>query len=265
MANDNHIKITDVYYVPGVAKHLLSVGQATNNGLTIEFTENRAMIHLPKGKSKAIICPKQGHLYVVAARQIEALSTEVCHNHNQDNVSSTYLWHCRLGHIHIQALRECQKQNSVRGLPTVSFETIKVCEGCLYGKMSHKSFSASSTNTTEPLQLVHSDLCGPFSIPSMSGATYFITFIDNTTRFTVVSFLKHKAQAFSAFKSLAKNQTNHKIKVIRSDNGWEFTSEEWETFCQQHGIHKKSVPYSPQQNGWLKRNTEHFFMQPEAC
>ena len=121
------------------------------------------MIHLHKDKSKAIVCPKQGHLYPVAARQIEALSTEVCHNHNQDNVSSTYLWHCRLGHIHIQALRECQKQKSVRGMPTISFKTIKVCEGCLYGKMSHKSLSPSSTNTTEPLQLVHSDLCGPFS------------------------------------------------------------------------------------------------------
>ena len=58
MENDNHIKIIDVYYVPGVAKHLLSVGQATNNGLTIEFTENRAMIHLHKGKSKAIVCPR---------------------------------------------------------------------------------------------------------------------------------------------------------------------------------------------------------------
>ena len=99
MANDNHIKIIDVYYVPGVAKHLLSVGQATNNGLTIEFTENRAMIHLHKGKSKAIVCPKQGHLYLVVAGKIE-----VCHNHNQDNVSSTYLWHCRLGHIHIQVV-----------------------------------------------------------------------------------------------------------------------------------------------------------------
>ena len=79
------------------------------------------------------------------------------------------------------------KQKSIRGLPTVSFETIKVCEGCLYRKISHKSFSPSSTNITKPLQLVHSDLCGPFSIPSMSGATYFITFIDNTTRFTVLS------------------------------------------------------------------------------
>ena len=91
MAKDNHIRITYVYYVYGVAKHLPSFGQATNNGMTIECTENRAMIHLPKGKSKAIVCPKQGHLYPVAVRQIDALSTKVCHNHNQDNVSSTYL------------------------------------------------------------------------------------------------------------------------------------------------------------------------------
>ena len=104
MANDNHIKITDVYYVPGVTKHLLSVGQATNKGMTIEFTDNRAMIHLQKDKIKAIVCPKQGHIYPGAARQSEALSTEVCHNHNEDNVSSTYLWLCKLGHIHTQAL-----------------------------------------------------------------------------------------------------------------------------------------------------------------
>ena len=126
-------------------------------------------------------------------------------------------------------------ETSMRGLPTISFETIKVCEGCLYGKMSHKSFSPGSTNTTEPLQLIHFDLCGPFSIPSMSNEKYFITFIDNTTRFTIFSFLKHKAQAFPiflAFKSLGENQTNHTIKVIHSDNGGEFTSEEWEKFCQ---------------------------------
>ena len=104
MANDNHIKITDLYCILGEAKHLLPVGRATNNGLTIEFTENRAMIHLHKNKSKAIVCPKQGHIYPGAARQSEALSTEVCHNHNEDNVSSTYLWLCKLGHIHTQAL-----------------------------------------------------------------------------------------------------------------------------------------------------------------
>ena len=60
----------------------------------------------------------------------------------------------------------------------------------------------------------------------MFGAKSFITFIDNTTRFTIAGFLKHKAQSFSTFKSLAENQTNDTIKVICSDNGGEFTSEE---------------------------------------
>ena len=50
-----------------VPKNLLSIGQATNNGLTIEFNENRAMIHLYKDKTKAIVYSKQGHLYLVTA------------------------------------------------------------------------------------------------------------------------------------------------------------------------------------------------------
>ena len=89
-----------------MAKHLLSIGQATYNGMTIEFPKTWTMTHLHKGKGKAIVCLEQGHLYPMATRQLEALSIEVCHNHNQDNVSSTYPWHCRLGHINIQALQE---------------------------------------------------------------------------------------------------------------------------------------------------------------
>ena len=59
------------------------------------------MIHLHKDKSEVIVCPKQGDLYLMSARQIEALSTKVCHSHNQANVFPTYLRHCRLTHIHI--------------------------------------------------------------------------------------------------------------------------------------------------------------------
>ena len=83
--------------------------------------------------------------------------------------------------------------------------------------------------TERLLQLVHTDLCGPFPIPSLPGARYFISFIDHTTRFIVVSFIKKKNQAFATFckyKKYAEKQTSSTIKILRSDNGGEYISHE---------------------------------------
>mgnify|MGYP007059120983 CR=1 FL=1 len=79
------------------------------------------------------------------------------------------------------------------------WKSICICESCLFRKMSHQPFAKSKAVIEFPLQLVHKDMCGPFSVPSLSRARYFISFIDNTTRFTVVNFLKHKSEAFAAF------------------------------------------------------------------
>jgi hypothetical protein len=57
--------------------------------------------------------------------------------------------------------------------------------------------------------------------------------IDDYTRMTWVSFLKNKSEAFEkfkAFKALVENETDLKIKCLRSDNGGEFTSNEFEEF-----------------------------------
>ena len=78
-------------------------------------------------------------------------------------------------------------------LAIVSSETIKICEGRLYGKMSHKSLSQSYTST-------------------MFCAKYFITFIENTTRFTIVSFLKHNGQAFSSFSAFKRDEAGRPLK-----------------------------------------------------
>ena len=171
--------------------------------------------------------------------------------------SATYLWHCRFGHINISALQQCQQLKRIKGLPEKGFKAIFICESCLFGKMSHQRFAKSKTVTEFPLQLVHTDLCGPLPIPSLSRARYSISFIDNTTRFTVVNFLKQKSDAFAAFykyKQLAENQTSRTIKKVRSDNGGEYVSQEWENFFDNNGItHQKIVPYTPQQNGIAER------------
>ena len=115
----------------------------------------------------------------------------------------------------------------------------------------------ASTHSTEPLQLIHSDVHGPLPVRSRHHARYWITFIDDFSRFWAVLPLKDKSgalDAFKQFKALAENQLNRKIKALRDDKGGEYMSLEWEAFCAEHGIHRQhTVRAEPHQNGVAER------------
>src|SRR6266540_297886 len=89
------------------------------------------------------------------------------------------------------------------------------------------------------------------------GKRYFMTLIDDSTRFCYVYLLKSKDEAFHHFKvykAEAENQLERKIKRVRSDRGGEYFSNEFNLFCKEHGIiHERTPPYSPQSNGITER------------
>jgi transposase InsO family protein len=109
-----------------------------------------------------------------------------------------------------------------------------------------------------PLQLVHSDLCGLLSSPSLSRCKYFLTFIDEFSRCAWVYFLKLKSQVFEKFlvyKALAEKQYGQKIKRLRINNGGEYVNNKFTSYCTANGIQMKHiVPYTPQQNNVDERN-----------
>ena len=92
---------------------------------------------------------------------------------------------------------------------------------------------------------------------SMNGSKYFLTFIDDNSRYCWVYFLKHKSvvfETFKVFKSLAKNTLAKKKKEFRFDNGGEYVKREFHHLCASTRIQMKHlVPYTPQQNGVAKR------------
>eukprot|EP00253_Pinus_taeda_P016343 PITA_16343 len=108
-----------------------------------------------------------------------------------------------------------------------------------------------------PLELVHTDTCGPFRKRTPRGEEYLILFIDDFSRFVWLGLMKHKYEAFEKFKSfkaLVENELGHKIKCLRSDRGGEFTSNEFFDFCEEHGIRREfSTARTPQQNGVVER------------
>ena len=104
---------------------------------------------------------------------------------------------------------------------------------------------------------MHSDVCGPMEVESLGGSSYFVTFIDDASRKVWVYLLKTKGQVFQTFKqfhAMVERETGRALKSIRSNNGGEYTSNEFRDYCSTHGIrHEKIIPGTPQHNGVAER------------
>jgi transposase InsO family protein len=89
------------------------------------------------------------------------------------------------------------------------------------------------------LDLVYSDVCGPFEVESLGDNRYFLTFIDDVSRKVWVYFLRTKDQIFNYFQEfhvMIERETDKKLKYLRSDNGGEYTSKEFKVYCLKYGI-----------------------------
>ena len=133
------------------------------------------------------------------------------------------------------------------GLLKANLTNLKNCKVCIIGKKPQHPFPCRQTTSSQPMQLLHNDLSGPFPTKSISGSVYFIRFIDDYSKFIVIT----KDQVLSAFKHyllLAENLTNHKLELLQT-NGGKYHSKDFINFSKSQGIHhRRSVPHKPQQN-----------------
>jgi hypothetical protein len=149
---------------------------------------------------------------------------EECHMSQEDE---SWLWHKRMGHLRFDNLIKASKKGVVKDMPKVIKPSDPVCKHCQLGKKTRVRFKTKEHSTSKPLEIVHTDLCGPSRTRIIQGEHYFMLIIDDYTRMTWVYFLKEKYEAFEkfkAFKTYVENETDLKIKCLRSDNGGEFTS-----------------------------------------
>ncbi|MCP4490581.1 MAG: DDE-type integrase/transposase/recombinase, partial [Gammaproteobacteria bacterium] len=167
------------------------------------------------------------------------------------------LWHRRFGHLGQQNLQKLVKEELVRGMDMHLPTELPFCADCTDGKMHRLPFPKSTTRASEVLGLVHSDVCGKLDPISLGGAQYFVTFIDDKSRYARVYFIRHKSEVFTKFKEfkcLAEKETGQKLKVLRTDNGGEYTSREMQEFLKNEGIkHHLTVPKTPEQYGVAER------------
>ncbi|KAL8118400.1 hypothetical protein AgCh_016069 [Apium graveolens] len=188
------------------------------------------------------------------SRTVEKDEIEQTNKRKRDDENLTYLWHCRLGHISENRLRTLHKEGL---LDPFDFESYRTCESCLLGKMTKSPFSGHGERAANLLGLVHTDVCGAMSTQAMGGFSYFITFIDDISRFGYVYLMKHKSEAFEKFKEYkheVKKQTKHSIRTLRSDRGGEYLNGEFLDYLKENGIVSQwTPPYTPQLNGVSER------------
>lgn len=251
--NLRSVNLESTIYVPDLRVNLMSVGKITKRG-------DHEVIF---GKDEAVVQDLQGNIKMVADRigdlyYVRTSLPEYAHAAETGSSPSDLLkWHQRMGHLNVHDLKEMVKNNYVTGIKVNCNEQMEPCATCLEGKLSALPFPKRTSRSDEPLQLIFSDICGPMRVHSNGGKSYFVTFIDDYSRWTEVFLLSKKSDVFNAFKEYKKiveNKFQSKLKAFQSDNAREYISAEFSEYLKSNGIQRRlSAPRTPEQNGVAER------------
>ena len=203
----------DALWVPELVYDLISTRRLDDLGYTITFSRGMGNVVDKAGKMVMFSELSKG-LYCLA------VPTEKCNA----CLSGVDLLHRRFGHVSTQYLQQW--------LSSKDKKTLSFCDACATMKSTRRPFKHSNNlkhNVKKPLDLVVSDLCGPFRVASLAGSRYFGTIIDIYSRFIFVFFVRNKDDVSSRLEDWYKyvrTQTGKVPKIFQSDGGGEYISGE---------------------------------------
>lgn len=244
----NSITVKEVLLVPGLQCNLLSIRKLDMNKFTVNFEDG-----------KGVIC-KGSAVVAIAYRKDKLYKLDFCEEIGNANVCTVSedaeLWHKRLGHISNNGLKKALIITD--GIKIDKEDKVsKLCQYCVEGKQTKLPHKQDRVRAKRPLQLIHSDLCGPMKTTSYDGKKYVLNFIDDFTHFTVAYALRYKSEVlkhFKMFKAMAESHFNQRVNRFRCDNGREYISNEIKEYFESNGIqYEFTIRYTPQQNGVAER------------
>jgi hypothetical protein len=244
--NGNQWLLKEVRHVPDLRKNLISTGQLESEGCISIFIDK--MWKVIKGSLVIAKGEKVGTLYLCTSNIdsfISLASTRV----------DIALWHHWMGHM---SEKRMEILNKINLLPDLKQIDLDFCEHCVYGKQKRVRFlRVGKEKKNERLDLVHTDVWGPDQVSYLGGSHHYVTFIDDATRKTWFYCIRQKYDVFDIFnkwKALVENEIGKSLKCLRSDNGGEYCSKEFDYYCSYHGIRRENtVPRKQQENGVSER------------
>ncbi|UYV63174.1 K02A2.6-like, partial [Cordylochernes scorpioides] len=246
--------LNEVIFVPELSKNLLSVTSIVNNGGEVNFKGDKVTI-LKDGKKVLEGDQLENGLYAVNIEQ--HFSKQNDSNLTLPSENKTQEWHRKLGHIGMQNLRKLESLVDGMELNKLEKQENDVCEICIMAKQTRKSFGNERSRATRPLEIVHTDLCGPIEPLTHDNKKYIMTFLDDYTHFCYVYLLSNKYEAKEYIKEYVNEVErflNAKVSKLRCDNGSEYANTQVKEWCKMKGIILDfTIPYTPQLNGKAER------------
>jgi transposase InsO family protein len=256
------IHVRDVLYVPSLGVNLLSVSAIVNAGMRVRFTKGGCRISTSRNKLIVQAVARNNIYSIHAAPQPSESAYSVT-----AGTSSPLSWvvaHGRMGHLNTRDLQALHDKGMALGTTAPSDGSpadIDHCAGCLAGKSHRIPFPAQASHrASQPLELVHSDVCGHIREGDKSTPKrYIVTFIDDYSRFTWVAITSNKSgdtllNQFVRYKVWAERYTGFQVKALRTDGGGEYNNDRFTTYLTVMGIQREmSTARTPQQNGVAER------------
>ncbi|GJT70544.1 putative ribonuclease H-like domain-containing protein [Tanacetum coccineum] len=252
----------DVYFCKELNYNLFSVSQMCDKKNNVLFIDTGCLVlssnfKLPNESQVMLRVPRKNNIYSVDLKNIIPTKGLTC-LFAKASIDESNIWYKRLRHINFNNMNKLVKGNLVRGLPSNIFENNHSCVACQKGKQHKASYKAKLVNSiSKSLHMLHMDLFGPTNVKILMKKSYCLVVTDDFSRFSWVFFLATKDETSGILKTCItkiENLLDHKVKVIRSDNGTEFKNSVMNQFCEIKGIKREfSVARTPQQNGVAER------------
>ncbi|RVX06405.1 Retrovirus-related Pol polyprotein from transposon TNT 1-94 [Vitis vinifera] len=257
---DASSKFTDVFLAPQLSTNLISVGQLVDNNCAVNFSGNGCVVQDQVTGKPIAKGPKVGRLFPLFLPIPDFSPRSSIKSFACNNVSDlSMVWHRRLGHPNTQILSHVLNSDLPGNKDRYSLSL--ECDSCKLGKSKTLPFPLHASRASHCFDLIHSDVWGPSPVSSHEKFKYYVTFIDDHSRFTWVYFLRSKSEVFRTFTEFlayVDNQFSTSIKTLRTDSGGEYLSTEFQAFLASKGIiHQRSCPSTPQQNGVAERKNRH--------
>ena len=263
------ITLKKVLHVPKLSTNLVSVQKLTQDLLCNVVFYNSYCVFQEKDSGRTIghARERDGLYYLEEPTRSNVFKSRfpnsLMSESTLSNKEKILLYHGRLGHPSFKIVKALFPSLFMK----LNVESLH-CEVCELAKHKRVPFPVNNKRSLFPFYLFHTDIWGPATVPNVSGARWFVTFIDDCTRVTWVFLLKHKSDVstvFPNFFSMVKNQFGVSIKRLRSDNTRDFFNQALTPYCQKEGIiHESSCVKTPQQNGVAERKNGHLLDQTRA-
>jgi transposase InsO family protein len=261
IASGHKLSLKDILYILSCSSRLISVNALTHHRYNfVTFRPEECWV--ADKDNKVLVCGSlspSSHLYTLnctsaRVRRPKKMSLGTSSALYARRIPTVETWHRRLGHCNNRTIIDMAHKQSVKGMPIDLSSSLPRCDHCILGKQTRSPVPKvwEGVRASKPLERVFVDLCGPMPCVSKSGRLYSMNVIDDFSSFVWSLPLKKKSDAakvLQGWHQAVVNQSNHKLKILVTDNG-ELVSNTVSDWCSAHGInHQRTAPYTSAQNG----------------